>query len=58
MAKKKNQTVGAGRLKFGTRVGAYLANELACYYRMDFYGKHDTDLPAGNYPFLFGVKPS
>ena len=34
-----------GRLKFGPRVSAYLANELAVHYRMDFYDKHNTMVP-------------
>jgi hypothetical protein len=36
---------GKGRLKFGPRVSAYLANELACHYRMNFYDKHRTAVP-------------
>ena len=34
-----------GRLKFGPRVSAYLANELAVHYRMNFYDKHGTAVP-------------
>eukprot|EP00041_Stephanoeca_diplocostata_P025127 m.651465 g.651465 ORF g.651465 m.651465 type:complete len:658 (+) comp22676_c0_seq11:137-2110(+) len=34
-----------GRLRFNARVAAYLANELACHYRMKFYEKFDQAVP-------------